>query len=346
MRLPEPIKSLPSAPLQRPFRLFGRGFEVKLSSQLTIVPDVILWITTGMSFQQAFESFSPAHGRAMKDFRRGLEGKNTLSPTTVGRIRQTLLPRIQARLTQDEIFSLLPVGLPWRILSDSLRKSSGGDDAEWDLLDAVERLADLEALPEKARALVAQGKTQEAEELIAGQIGHPHHYWGALNIPTAPSLIIDGALQVNAYIEGKWSKKLEELGPNNFVSPARLLDDSRTPIGNWLVRQQQLAGCKSLAKLSSQIPADSSITIDRLKDWSAGRNLMPPAAAEALVNMLHRSVLAESEMRRYRQARLFSFLVEFVICATEGDPPTWRHAQAMVKKRYCDLLQAATPQAG
>ena len=346
MRLPEYLKFLPSAPVQRPFQLFGKGFEVKLSSQLTIVPDLVLWIAAGMSIQQAFDSFSPDHGRAMKDLRRGLEGKSKLSPTTVGRIRQTLLPRVQSRLTQDEMLSLMPDGLPWGILSDSLRNSSGDDGAEWDLLDAVERLAELEALPEKSRALVAQGKTQEAEELIVRQIGHPHHYWAALNVPIASSLIIDGALQVSAYVQGKWSKKLEDLGPSNFVSPSRLLDTARMPIGNWLLRQQEIMGCQSLAKLSSQIPADSSITIDRLKDWSAGRNLMPPAAAEALVNLLHCPAEAEVEMRRFRQARLFSFLVEFVICATEGNPPRWRHAQALIKERYCDLLQAAIPQAG
>ena len=343
MRLPDYIKPLPSAPLRRPFQLFGKGFEVKLSSPLTMSPEIVLWIATGMSFQQAFEAVSPDHGRAMKDFRRVLECKNKLSSTTVGRIRQTLLPRVQTSLTQDEILSLLPTGLPWRVTSDAIRNSLGSDAAEWDLVDAIDRLAEMEALPEKARSLAAEGKTLEAEALIVQQIGHPEHYWAPLHIPIASSLIVDGALQVNTYVEGKWASKLGEDFRSSYVSPVRLLDASRKPLGHWLVRQQKLAGCNSLGKLSQRIPANSNITIDRLKDWSAGRNLMPPGAARILVDALHSPAEAEAEITRYRHARWLSFLVEFVACAAEGEAPSWFEAQAMVERRYCDLLELAIP---
>lgn len=50
MRIPVHLRSFPSAPLQRPFDLFGKGLQAKLSSHLKMVPDVVLWIVTRSSW--------------------------------------------------------------------------------------------------------------------------------------------------------------------------------------------------------------------------------------------------------------------------------------------------------
>lgn len=339
MRLPEHIKPFPSAPLQRPFKLFGKGFEVKLSSSLTMLPDTVLWAAAGMSFQQAIEACDPEYGRALKALRRGVLGDTELSPTTLANFRRLFdspiladVPRVP---TQEELLSSFPSGSPWLALLNGMDEAAGGD-----LYDFVQRLAELEALPRRIHALSAQGSGTQWDELLRQAIGHPEPYWAPLKLPMQTVLVLDATLQVLAGVERKQTFSSARVGDSCTSPVLDLMADGKMPLGHWLVRQQQSTGCTSLHQLSGML---REIDLDRLKDWSSGRHLLTQGKASALLKELGEAVDADLEIRRYRNARFFSFLIEFVICSTEGQPPSWSEAQTMVRNRYRKLLGPAIP---
>jgi hypothetical protein len=337
MRLPEHIKSVASMPLQRPFQLFGKGFEVKLSSHLTMQPETVFWIATGMSLQQALENLSPDHAWAMKALRREILGQNQLSTTTVERIKQALFGHISSKVIRDESFNGLPDGAPWEVCRNAMLQAEGTD-----LYALVAQMADLEALPDRYKKLIAGGKKAEADFLLVEAIGHPDEYWDRHDISLPCYLVVDTALNVIAAGDWKSAATRESFERTRKSPSSALVRAGKKPLGHWLVKQQQLAGCKSLSQLIDKLPAQCEISLDRLKAWSSGVNLMPPAAAKELVRMLHSD--ADSEMNRYRMARCFSFLIEFIICCAMGKPPSWPEAQAMIEKRYCARLEHAIPQ--
>lgn len=337
MRLPLHIQGFPSVPIARPFRLFGRRFEVKLSSHLTMLPEMFLWTTAGMSFQQVAEALSDATGRSMKALQRGTTGANTLSPTTLARARQLmdspLMRDVPCWPTLDELSAALPPGNAWQVIEQTLREAEGTD-----LYDLFRRFAELEALPEKVRSLVAQGCHAQAEELIQREIGKPDGYWATRNMPVKAYLIIDVALQVIARVQNTPRAHSETGGKPRSCPFISLLEAKKTPLGHWLVRQKRFAGCTSLNRLGERL---HQITPDRLKYWSSGRDLMPPTAARSLLECLGAAVDVDVEMQRYRYARFLSFLIEFVICATVGEPPSWIEAQTMIRERYRELISLA-----
>ena len=58
MRFPELLDVLPVIPMERPFKLFGRSFALRMSSHLTLEPNTLLRVLLGETFQQA----AKAHG--------------------------------------------------------------------------------------------------------------------------------------------------------------------------------------------------------------------------------------------------------------------------------------------
>ena len=337
MRLPLYTKSFSAVPLQRPFRLFGRTFEVKLSSHLTMLPEVFLWAAAGMSFPQLMAAISGDLVWCMKTLERGIEGANTLSQTTLARVVQfippTLMHDVSSRPTLDELSAAVPTGNAWQIIEQAFARAEGTD-----LHDLLRRFAELEALPEKWRSLVAQGCHTEANALIAREIGKPDQYWAQHNVSLKAYLIIDVTLQALARVQSAPSAPSGTGGNPQACPFVPLLAPSKRPLGHWLVRQRRSAGCTSLQLLGEKL---AKITPDRLRYWSSGRDLMPPAAARRLLEDLGSTVDVEVEMQHYRYARFLSFLIEFVICATVGEPPSWSEAQTLIRARYRELLAIA-----
>jgi hypothetical protein len=340
MRLPAHIKPYRSAPLQRPFKLFRRGFEVKLSSNFTMLPDTVLWAAAGMSLQQAIEACGgPEYGRAMKALKRAAMATHRLSATTLAMIRglfdSPVLAHLPRKPTQEELLSSIPSDKAWAVLRATMREAAGSD-----LYDFVERLAELEALSDRIHTLFAQGSDSQANELLRQEIGHPEHYWAQFKLPILTIFVLDATLQVLAGVERKQTPSSEMNGDSDASPVLALMADGRKPLGHWLVRQEDSTGCSSLDQLSGKL---GDIDRDRLADWSSERHLLGPKKASALLKKLGDAVDVDLEMRRYRNARFFSFLIEFVICATEGVPPSWSEAQAMVRNRYRELLGHAIP---
>jgi hypothetical protein len=340
MRLPEHIKPFPSTPLQRPFKLFGSGFEVKLSSSLTMLPDTVVWAAAGMSLQQAIEACGPEYGRAMKALKRAAKGPGRLSSTTLANFRRLFfgapaLAHLPRKPTQEELLSSIPSGNAWEILHDTMSEGAGSD-----LYDYVQRLAELEALSDRIRNLFVEGSESQANELLRQEIGHPELYWAQFRLPIQTIFVLDATLQVLAGVERKRTPSSEKIGDSNASPVLALMADGRKPLGHWLVQQEESIDCSSLDQLSGKL---GDIDRDRLADWSSERHLLGPKKASALLKKLGNAVDVDLEMRRYRNARFFSFLIDFVISATEGVPPEWPEAQAMVRNRYRELLEPAIP---
>lgn len=337
MRLPKHLSAFPSVPLQRPFRLFGKGFEVKLSSHMTPLPDTLLWAGAGMSYMQLLEAMGPDYPWAMKAMWRAVSGQNRLSGTTLANVTR-LIPlgewvELPENPTQDELLARLPEGTAWQLLEQTMRPAAGSD-----VYDLIQRLATLEAVCARYRELIGLGSPDEAEAMLRQQVGYPERYWQKFRLSMKGMVVIDPMMQILAQVELA-DITAPEAGVKASSPVLALLDEGRTPLGHWLIRQQKAAGCASLKQLSDRTNTD----LDRLKDWSSGRHLLGPEKAKDLLSGLSSDIDPQLEVRRYRNARFLSFLIEFVMCSVEEPAPSWDSAQSMVRNRYRELLESAIP---
>ena len=333
MRFPENLAHWPTVPLERPFRLFGRTFEVLLSSRLTIEPMTLMWILTGHSFQQlAHVAGVPAD--FFKTAKREIIQGQKLSATTLAPWRRGLRPLLPPGFPEQsslmDMIDAIPKSSVWAMFLQGM-----GDHEGEGLYSLAQGFATTEAMLSQLKALREEGKTAEAESLLVQHIGAPWDFWVAHGIPDPLAHV---PLDVLCQQLAAW----ETTSGNGFQRRSELtfLQAGKTPMGHWLRHQQTRAGYGSLQKMANRL---QGADYERMKAWSSGRDLMPPAAAKAILAELGPTVDADIEMMRYRGARLLSFLCDFVISATKDKAPTWPEAQALVERRYSELLILAAP---
>lgn len=305
---------------------------------MTMFPETILWAGSGMSLMQVTKVVNPSFVQVMQATVRAHAGQHKPSKRTLAKMLRLLPPQAIRSLPTDpslaDVLSVVPPGRQWESLAKVPLPA-----ALCELRDLIERLNDLETTCTRIQELNAQGAMDQAERLLRRMVGYPEHYWQQYKLDVGSIFVIDPMLQALAYVDRKHvGRSGDERGC--IASPVlALMKDGRTPIGHWLVRLHESAGLRSLKQLSDHIDID----LDRLKDWSSGRHLLGPDKAADLLERLGRCVDANTEILRYRNARFFSFLIEFVICSTEGLCPTWIKAQMMVRDRYHELLELAIP---
>lgn len=92
-----------------------------------------------------------------------------------------------------------------------------------------------------------------------------------------------------------------------------LADPLHHPIGNWLCEAMDAMSCDSLAGLAAAMQrrggVGSSFSHGRLRKWSAGQDVMPLEAGEAIAEACGR---AKSGMRRLLAARAIALVTDFV----------------------------------
>lgn len=92
-----------------------------------------------------------------------------------------------------------------------------------------------------------------------------------------------------------------------------LANPSRHPIGNWLNEAQAAMSCGSFAELAAamQLRGDAGITFShgRLKKWSAGQDVMPLEAGEAIAESCGQ---AQGGLLRFLAARTIAVVTDFV----------------------------------
>lgn len=304
---------------------------------MTPLPDTLLWAGAGMSYMQLLEAMGPDYPRAMKAMWRAVSGQNRLSGTTLANVTR-LIPlgewvELPENPTQDELLASLPEATAWQFFEQIIRPDAGSD-----VYDFVQRLATLEAVCARYRELRGLGSRDEAEAMLRQQVGYPERYWQKFQLSMTSMVVIDPMMQILAQVELA-DITAPKAGVNAPSPVLALLGEGRTPLGHWLVRQQKAAGCASLKQLSDRTNTD----LDRLKDWSSARHLLRPEKAKDLLSGLSSDIDSQLEVRRYRNARFLSFLIEFVMCSVEGSAPSWDSAQSMVRNRYRELLEPAIP---
>ncbi|HEY8327517.1 MAG TPA: hypothetical protein VIO59_03595 [Rhodanobacter sp.] len=335
MRFPENLARWPTVPLERPFRLFGRTFEVLLSSRLTIEPMTLMWILTGHSFQHlAHEAGVPAD--LFKMAKRGIIQGQKLSSTTLAPWRRGLAPLLPPGFPEQssliDLIEAIPKASAWAMFLRGI-----GDHEGEGLCSLARGFADTEAMLSEAMALHEQGRKVEADSMLVEHVGTPWLLWMDHGIP---SPLANLPLDVLCQQLAAWNTTSGSGYPR--WSALTLLKAGKTPMGHWLQHQRAKAGCGSLQKMANRL---QGADYERLKAWSSGRDLMPPGAAEAILAELGGGGDADMEMARYRWARLLSFLCEFVISATPDKAPTWPEAQALVERRYSELVTPAASNA-
>lgn len=329
MRFSEFQGSLPAVPMERPFRLFGRTFAVRLSTPLVVEPNTTLWVLSGESLERVVAS---AGTNVFDVLRRGLVKKQNLSRTTLAPLRRGLRPLLPPDLPEDASLQAIADAMP-RASAWSLFLRGFGEHEGEGLCSLGRGLINIEAMFGAAVKLHDEGRTAEAETLFVLHVGTPWEFWVGIGIPDARAYLpLDVLCQQLAAVEA--SGAAPGVPSGGMLS---LLDPAKRPMGHWLRRQQKRAGCRSLQALSDHAKVAN---YERMRAWSAGRDLLPPAKAEAIVDALGDDQTG-AEMARYRWARLASFLSEWVICATPGHAPTWSDSQTLVAQRYRELLDLA-----
>jgi hypothetical protein len=329
MRFPELLDVLPVIPIEQRFKLFGRSFELRMSSPLTLEPNTLFWVLMGETFQQVAKAqgsnvFSVLH--------RGLIKKQRLSKTTLAPVRQQLRHLLQPDVPEDasliELLQALPNASAWATFQHGLGEFEGDG-----LCFLARRMAGLEELVARAVALRDAAQHTAAEDLLLAHTGTPSEFWAANGIGSPQvHLPLDLLCQALAALEASHAAPGVSL-----TALLSLLDPVRHPMGHWLRHQMGRAHCGSLQDLADRTQVADH---DRFKAWSAGRDLLPLAKAKAIVKALGDDE-ASTEMVRYRRARVAAFLCEWVVCTTTGSALSWRDAQMVVGERYRALLAHA-----
>lgn len=329
MRFPEFLNRLPAIPLERPFRLFGRSFALRMSSGLTIEPNTLVWVLTGDTPGKLAQD---SGSDVLNVLHRGLVKKQRLTKTTLASLRQQmsriLPPNVAEDASLNELLGALPKAAAWTMYK------LGFGEFEWEgLCWLIQYMVGLEKLDADVDALLDKGLREEAEARLFAQLRAPWEFWGVQGIPDSSAYLpLDALCQGLATFEAAHSAP--GVSPGGALS---LLSPTRRPMGHWLRYQQDRADCRSLQDLADRTRVAD---YERLRAWSSERDLLPPAKAEAIVSALGGDD-SGVEMVRYRWARLTAFLCEWVICVTPGRAPEWPETQRLVAQRYRGLLGSA-----
>jgi len=329
MRFPEFLDVLPVIPMERPFKLFGRSFALRMSSHLTVEPNTLLWVLMGESFQKV----AKAQGSdVFSVLRRGLIKKQKLSKTTLAPVRQQMRRFLPSDVPEDasliELLEALPNASAWAMFQRGFGEFEGEG-----LCFLAQRMAALEELEVRVVALQDAGQRTEAEDLLLAHTGMPSEFWAAHGIG-GPQVHWPLDLLCQALAALETLHAVPGVSPTGILS---LLDPVKHPMGHWLQRQLKRSRCRSLRALADRTQVAE---YDRLRVWSAGHDLLPLAKAEAIVHALGDDETG-TEMSRYRSARIVAFICEWVICAARGRELDWPGAQSLVSQRYRVLLATA-----
>lgn len=350
-----PVSAFPTVTLYRPLKLYGRTFKVHISTGLTLSPDTVIRTVFGLSLLQVIRNCKPlAQGngnecleKIIKDLLRAVTKKNKLTSTTKSGVKRVL----GRFFPEDALTAVLdgkehPIPLPWESDWEALLRGLGapGDDFIYLL---VQRLARLDRVAWSAR----QMPEADIMALLELHIGRPHEDWQKYN----PSLNLKVAFLVDVSMQTLvWLERLGECQPAPGCSEPQaslilpFLAEGKKPLGHWLLKIQNAARCANLLELSN-LSFRKGIKLhgvdfshDLLKKWSSGQQLMSMDAAKSVIKVVGDVENAERYLNSFWVARFLSFLCDFLVAGTHGEPPSWKNAQDMLYRRYEEVYEQAT----
>jgi hypothetical protein len=280
--------------------------------------------------------------QALKGFLRAATGRNKLSDTT-----QKLVMRLFGQFVPEDALVAILQGkeppAPLALQSDWEMALQGlGAHVDDDIYQLTQRLAILDRIAFSARQLPEAA----AVALLEPYIGPPRESWlkynPNLSLPVA--LLVDTSLQTLASVE---SAAVSAHPLDKSKTPASrilaLLAPGKKPLGHWLLRMQKAASCANLEEFSSLMlnkgikRHDFYLSHDLLRKWSSCQQLMPMKAAQSVLSTVGRGTDRELELGWFAVARFLSFLCDFVVAGSKGEPPLWEVAQEQIRGRYSEL---------
>lgn len=311
------LPPFPVVEVLRPLAPYGRILDLQPMLPTAPNPEFLVRLLTGHASHQACIRLEA--GPQYKNLENLIRGRHKVSPTTKELLAATLGislddveqldgsapdgPLIPGILAVFQIFE----GLPQRVTSGILDRTVPCPCCGKNLLD------DVDAWWSKHAAGLGRAEYHFVERLLNAIVG--------------AGLIerFIGLLQQRAKLS------LDRL--------SSLSEPSRHAIGNWIAEAQTALSCDSLASLAIAMQLrdaeSSTFTHGRLKKWSAGQDVMPLDAGEAIAKACGQ---AEDGMRRLIAARTIALAADFVVAAMPDSSTVGRwEAQAIVHARLGQL---------
>lgn len=341
-----PTSRYPAIPLVRPLPVFGKSFNVELSSSLTLSPDTVIRAAIGKSLQTILREEGLL--QPLKQFRYGILGLHQLSSTTKATIRSAMGPvgdKVVAVLDGapipeglDNMSDWSAVAMTWEVMS--------ADNA----LDVV--VKSYIELDEFASALsaytVANGR-EAGEQMLQTRFGQMLPAWRVL----CPHLLVVGCLRIETSLhvvaELEAMPRPVATGGAAVSLVADFLAPTAKPIGHWLRQVAATVKCNNNKELADLLArrnilhqGDRPITHDTLKGWSAMKPglIMSLDGCQALLKVVSDKEAAQRLLCRFALARFLAFLCDFLRACVSTEVPSWQEAQRILLARYSQITAA------
>lgn len=307
------LPPFPVVAVLRPLGCYGRMLDLEPMVPTVPNPEFLVRLLTGHASHQA--CIRHEAGSKYKNLENLIRGRHKVSPTTKQLLVGTLgisiddLEMLYASAPEGPLLpGILAVfqiseGLPMRITTGLLDREVSCPCCGKNLLD------DVDAWWSRHTPGMGRAEYHFAERLLNAVVG---------------------AGLIERFI-GLFEKRtelfLDRLGS--------LSEPSRYPIGNWLAEAQTTMSCNSLSSFAAamQLRGDAGALFShgRLKKWSAGQDVMPMDAGEAIAKACAQP---KGGVRRLIAARAIALTVDFVSASLpQGATFGRREAQSVVHAR-------------
>lgn len=334
-----PTSRYPAIPLVRPLPLFGKSFDVELSSVLTLTPDTVTRAAIGKSIQTILREEGGL--QPLKQFRYGILGLHQLSSTTKATIRYSMGPigdKVVAVLNGASIPEDLVNMSDWSAIAMTWSVMSA-DNA----LDVVVKsFIELDKFASALSACILANGHEAGEQMFEARFGRILPAWRELSphLLKEGSLRIETSLHVVAELDAMPSPVTTRESTVSLV--ADYLEPTAKPIGHWLRQVAATVKCnnKELADLLARRgilrQGGRPITHDTLKGWSAMKPgiVMSLDGCQALLKVVSDKEAAQRLLCRFALARFLAFLCDFLRACVSTEVPSWQEAQRILLARY------------
>lgn len=313
--------------IQRALGPYGRMLELEPLISKTPHPEFLVRLLTDHTSHQAYIRHKV--GNQYKNLENLIRGRHRVSSTTKSLLAETLdisLEDIENLNNTAPDGPLIPgilalfqiiEGLPMRVTSGCLDREVLCPCCGKNVLD------DVDVWWQKEAPGMGQAEYRLAERLLNALLGVE---------------IIERFLAL-----------FQERAEQSFDRLYALANPSHHPVGNWLLEAQEAMSCDSLAELAAtmQLRGDigASFSHGRLKKWSAGQDVMPLEAGEAIAEACGQT---KHGIRRLIAARTIALITDFVAASTPDNDR--KGAQVFVHNRLeqlgCNLQIALSAMEG
>ena len=327
-----------SIPLARPLAVFGKRFNVLLTTGITFSPATLL---------NAICELTPPSGHRRRDSSWKNYVASALGIRPASNSTRSLYRReIQAGVAPADLELVVNSCLSGKVPLSAHRPFSiwhgwaNGLVEDFELWSVCRLAAWLDDSAQLADDMARQGREHEAREALGVVLGSSTSALEQL-LPQSAFMAIESALHVVRQYEHFFQRTLEPLDRETSLF-ARALAPGATPIGHWIAEFGVASGCPSngaIARLMFKRDVrlhGRCISEAQLKNWSCGRQRMPVKAMQEMLSQLQ-SANFESSMatltERFYLAQLAIFLCD-VFRAIAFEAAGWSEAQAHLLARY------------